>query len=218
MLEDVVPGEDFNPKTTCCFRMCCCFYYLFCCCIICERSKRVTKQTFVKRFEKWLNLEKSIQAKHLKVAKTMMRVYAHQSGAIKDLEKCRINPDLNSPFRDDLEFFIPQLCSFYLKGGIERPEDLFQVMIRAAQNDFFFSHRIWFFFHSAMFQEFSQQIYESSFQILHGLKMVCLEQKTERLYIANSTTIARAIFQLFMSDFYPSLHSDQQLQALLRHA
>jgi hypothetical protein len=68
----------------------------------------VTKQTFVKRFEKWLNIEnKSRSDKTLKVAKTMMRMYAHQPGAIKDLEKCRVNPDFNSDFRDDLEFFIP---------------------------------------------------------------------------------------------------------------
>ncbi len=82
-------------------------------------------------------------------------MYAHQPGAIKDLEKCRVNPDFNSVFRDDLEFFIPQLCSFYLKGNSERPQDLFNVIILASETNFFFSHRIWFFFHSAMFQEFS---------------------------------------------------------------
>ena len=68
MLKDIVPEEDFNVKTSkfnfnlsfflaCLFRTCCCFYYLFCCCICCEKSKAVTKQTFVKRFEKWLNLD-----------------------------------------------------------------------------------------------------------------------------------------------------------------
>ena len=85
----------------------------------------------------------------------MMRMYAHQAGAAKDLEKCRVNPDFNSPFRDDLEFFIPQLCSFYLKGNMEDLNDLFNVIIRSSQTNFFFSHRVWFFFHSAMFQEFS---------------------------------------------------------------
>ena len=78
-------------------------------------------------------------------------MYAHQTDAIKDLERCRINPDLNSVFRDDLEFFIPQMCSFYLKGNLENPADLFNVIILASQTDFFFAHRIWFFFHSAMF-------------------------------------------------------------------
>ena len=52
-----------------------------------------------------------------------MRMYAHQAGAIKDLYRCRINPDFQSLFRDDLEFFIPQLCSFYLKGNLATKED-----------------------------------------------------------------------------------------------
>jgi len=43
----------------------------------------------------------------LVVAKLIVRMYAHEPGAIKELEKCRINPNFNSLFRDDLEFFIP---------------------------------------------------------------------------------------------------------------
>jgi hypothetical protein len=89
----------------------------------------VTKQTFVKRFEKWLNITSKDKAN---VAKTMIRMYAHQPGAIKDLEKCRINPDFRSVFRDDLEFYIPQLCSFYLKGNFEDPKAIFNVMILAS--------------------------------------------------------------------------------------
>lgn len=52
----------------------------------------------------------------------MIRVYAHQAGAVQDLEQCRVNPDFTSVFRDDLEFFIPQICSFYLKGNSESPQ------------------------------------------------------------------------------------------------
>lgn len=122
------------------------------------------------------------------------------------MEKCRVNPDFNSVFRDDLEFFIPQLCSFYLKGNSERPQDLFNVIILASETNFFFSHRIWFFFHSAMFQEFSDEIYEMSEGILKALKTVCLENLKEKLYIANSEKISKMIIQLFMSDFYPSIH------------
>ena len=135
-------------------------------------------------------------------------MYAHHPGAIKDLERCRINPDFNSIFRDDLEFFIPQMCSFYLKGNLENPQDLFNVIILASQTNFFFSHRVWFFFHSAMFQEFSQNIYEMSANILKALKTCVLDNQDEKLYIANSKEITRLIIQLFMSDFYPSILSD----------
>ena len=42
------------------------------------------------------------------VTKSLMRLYAHQQDAVRTLEQhCRVNPDFSSPFRDDLEFFIP---------------------------------------------------------------------------------------------------------------
>lgn len=53
--------------------------------------------------------------------KILMKLYAHKPESIKELLACRINPDYNSPFRNDLEFFIPQLCCFYLKGDIDHP-------------------------------------------------------------------------------------------------
>ena len=165
VLDEIIPMEK-TAKTSCLFRTCCCFYYGFCCCLCCEKSKAVTKQTFVKRFEKWLNIDKIGRDKAANVSKAMIKIYAHQPGAIKDLEKCRINPDFRSKFRDDLEFYIPQLCSFYLKGTLENPVSLFNVIILASQTDFFFSHRVWFFFQSAMFQDFDMSVYEMSQNVL----------------------------------------------------
>jgi hypothetical protein len=59
-----------------------------------------------------------------------------------------------------------------------------------------------------MFKEFNQKIYQQSQQILKGLKAVCLDNVEEKMYIANSQSIASMIIELFMSDFYPGLHSD----------
>ena len=68
----------------------------------------MTKTAFVRKFGKWINLKYSSQSSdELVVAKLIVRMYAHEPGAIKELEKCRINPNFNSLFRDDLEFFIP---------------------------------------------------------------------------------------------------------------
>ncbi len=89
----------------------------------------------------------------------MIRLFAHQSDAIRQLEKCRVNPDFNSVFRDDLEFFIPQIGSFYLKGDYEEPNDLANLMVLASSTSFFFSHRVWFFFQSTMFQEEDEEVY-----------------------------------------------------------
>ncbi len=47
------------------------------------------------------------QMQTMSVIQHMMRLYAHEVEAIEELEKCRVNPDFTSVFRDDLEFFIP---------------------------------------------------------------------------------------------------------------
>jgi hypothetical protein len=62
-------------------------------------------------------------------------------------------------FRDDLEFFIPQIGSFYLKGDYEEPNDLANLMVLGSSTSFFFSHRVWFFFQSTMFQEEDEEVY-----------------------------------------------------------
>ncbi len=49
---------------------------------------------------------------HNDPAKALMKLYAHKKDALKDLEACRINPDLTSQFRTDMEFYIPEVCSF----------------------------------------------------------------------------------------------------------
>jgi len=57
-----------------------------------------------------------------------------------------------------------------------------------------------------------------SHSILKALKTVCLENQEEKLYIANSHSISKHIIQLFMSDFYPSIHSDTDLQHKYYHS
>ncbi len=125
----------------------------------------------------------------MSVVKHLMRLYAHQSEAVHQLELCRVNPDFNSVFRDDLEFFIPQLGSFYLKGAYEKPEDIANLIVFAASASFFFGHRVWFFVQSTMRGGDSDdqlEIYRRCRVILKALKSVCLENKKEKLYLANS--------------------------------
>mmetsp|Transcript_33658 Transcript_33658/g.51949 ORF Transcript_33658/g.51949 Transcript_33658/m.51949 type:complete len:91 (+) Transcript_33658:475-747(+) len=76
----------------------------------------------------------------------LIKLYAHRPEAIRELESCRINPDFNSNIRNDLEFYIPQICSLYLRGEMDDPNDLINLILRAAKESIFFSHRIWFFF------------------------------------------------------------------------
>ena len=71
--------------------------------------------------------------------------------------RVRLNPDFSdaiklNPTRSDLEYFIPQLCSFYLNpelDGIE-VDHIEELLLRACEVNFFFAHRVWFFFRSSI--------------------------------------------------------------------
>jgi len=124
----------------------------------------------------------------------MIRLYAHDPQAIKALEAVRVNPDFTSQFRSDLEFYIPQLCSFYVQGYFEQPSQLVNLIVMAASSSFYFSHRAWFFFQSLIIgqDEESKELYKKSTIALRGLKDACIKSK-ERLYLANSSYLTRYI-------------------------
>ena len=113
LLGDIVPAEETNS----CFgkfntsthtniilpldSIKCILFYSLCCCI-CYSNKgtpQSTKASFMHRFTKWIKLDKKDVNEDSKmgVVKALMRLYAHQSDAIKDLkELCRVNPDFTS--------------------------------------------------------------------------------------------------------------------------
>ena len=86
---------------------------------------------------------------------TLVQLYRHNPHANNLLVSVRLNPDFvagqNTP-RTDLEFFIPQLCSFYLNPELNRTEvdQIGDVLNYACEVDFFFAHRVWFFFRSSI--------------------------------------------------------------------
>lgn len=75
----------------------------------------------------------------------LIKLYSCDNDAVNELASCRLNPDLNSSVRKDLEFFIPQLLSFYLQGYYDNSQQLVNLILQASQTNFFFSHRIIFF-------------------------------------------------------------------------
>jgi hypothetical protein len=127
----------------------------------------------------------------------LIRLYAHDPHAVKQLERVRVNPDFTSRFRNDLEFFIPQLCCFYLKGdsGESQQEELVNLIVMASTSSFFYSHRIWFFYQSMLFPIEDPlslvQIHRSRI-VLKCLKDACMKSK-ERLYLTNSKDIVHLI-------------------------
>lgn len=87
------------------------------CCCFCIKKKAfaAAKPDFISRFTKWIPSTKPI-VKDKDPIPFLIKLYSCQPDAIEALATCRINPDLKAAVRKDLEFFIPQLCSFYLQG------------------------------------------------------------------------------------------------------
>lgn len=81
----------------------------------------------------------------------LIQLYSCKPKAIEELAQCRINPDLTSPVRKDLEFYIPQLISFFLQGYYPKMEELVDLIVQACKTDFYFSHRIFFQLKSVTF-------------------------------------------------------------------
>ena len=133
----------------------------------------------------------------------------------------RVNPDFTSQFRSDLEFYIPQLCSFYLRGDSEEPERLVSLLVLAGTSSFFFSHRMWFYFKSMILKsgveitddatlknakDVAKEQYKRTRVALNGIKEACCNENCqERLYLQNSQEIVALLTELKLLDRYPML-------------
>lgn len=150
----------------------------------------------------------------------LIRLYAHDKEAVKDLEKVRVNPDFTSRFRADLEFFVPQLCCFYLKGDSEAEQDIVNLITLASTSSFFYSHRIWFFFQAMLFPEddpTSKQQHTKSRVVLRSLKEGCIKSK-ERFYLTNSQDLVKLIQEFGKTENYPWLMHMIQSGAIRKSA
>jgi len=109
----------------------------------------------------------------------------------------RLNPDLDPTVvaRSDLEFFIPQLCSFYLGEGVtdEEAQKLLTVIQQASQINFFFAHRIYFFFNSSIHHIDEGPKQQRALEALMMLAEVALVNEEEQLYLANSKTYSNLV-------------------------
>ena len=118
-------------------------YYMFCCCFCAGGNTESPHKSVMRKFTKFLHFK----GNHNESLDNLMRLYARDPDAIQALESCRLNPDFTEAIRNDVEFYIPQLCSFYLSKECtdEEAENLCKFIIMACKTEFFFSHRVMFF-------------------------------------------------------------------------
>ena len=174
---------------------CCCFY-MFCCC--CCHSRIRTKDFYKKNWKNYLYKEGS-DASDLPFNKLTNLFANGDDEAIEALGDFRLNPNLVSEnkLRNDLEFYIPQLCTFLLFGDIKAIEEFFVFLCKVCNASFFFAHWVHWFL-SAMINAAE----EKKQDIINILKMVNTvfkspskkaKNKIENFYIANSDDFIKYI-------------------------
>lgn len=115
------------------------------CCKCCVKKEDLSKSYYINKWRTYL--EKEITSKSIEDPfKILTNLWAHKD-VIQDLEKIRLNPNLLEPsqIRNDLEFYIPQICTFLIFGLRDTVEEFLAFMCKACYASFFFAHRvIWF--------------------------------------------------------------------------
>ena len=209
---DPIPDEDEKTeweKKSCCGKCC---HYMFCCC--CCVKYENTKNFYKKGWRKYLKKEghdASDQSFQI-----LTNLFANADRAIESLENIRLNPNLVSEkkLRNDLEFYIPQLCTFLLFGEVKAIEEFFVFLCKVCNASFFFAHRVQWFL-SAMINS-SQEKRED---IISTLKMVNTlfksedkkkRNKLDKFYITNSEAYIKYIKNNDLYYLYDTNYLDEK--------
>ena len=208
--EDLDMNEE--PKKRCCLCNCC--FYLFCCC--CCHPDIKSNDFYKKKWKNYLYKEGQ-EASDLPFNK-LTRLFANaDEEAIEALYVFRLNPNLVSEnkLRNDLEFYIPQLCTFLLFGDIKAIEEFFVFLCKVCNASFFFAHRVHWFL-SAMINA-AQEKKEDIINILKMINTVFKspekksKNKLEKFYIANSDDFIKYIKDNNLYFFYDNKLIDEKI-------
>ena len=172
-------------QKSCCSKCC---HYLFCCC--CCTSYTKSKSSYRKGWRKFLVKEGNDSAD--RPFQILTKLFTNEENAIEGLENIRFNPNLVSEnkLRNDLEFYIPQLCTFLLFGEVKAIEEFFVFLCRVCNTSFFFAHRVHWFL-SAMINS-AQDKKDDVINNLKNMSTLFLSEdkkkrkKLEKFYISNS--------------------------------
>jgi len=208
LLEDYNPNEDLedneleieeeeeekeeNNDKSC---ICKCCFYLFCCC--CCHSTSKGKGFYKKGWRTYLVKEGNDTSDV--PFRILTNLFSNKDGSISALESIRLNPNLVSAnkLRNDLEFYIPQLCTFLLFGEMKAIEEFFVFLCKVCNASFFFAHRVHWFL-SAMINA-SQDKKEDIISILKMISTLFKsdsqkrKNKLNQFYIANSNPFMKYI-------------------------
>ena len=160
------------------------------CCSCCFKGKDKSGGSFRKGWKSYLKKEGN-ESSNMPF-QMLTRLYINKENAIDGLKNIRLNPNLVSEnkLRNDLEFYIPQLCTFLLYGELKGIQDFFVFLCKACDTSFFFAHRVHWFLAAMV-----NHAQEKKDDVINTLKMVNalfkseskkMKKKIEKFYITNS--------------------------------
>ena len=163
---------------------------------ICQSNKK-TKKFYMKGWRDYLEREGNEAID--KAFKILTKLFVNDDEAILGLESIRLNPNLvnENKLRNDLEFYIPQLCTFLLFGEMKDIEEFFVFLCKACNLSFFFAHRVHWFL-SAMIDA-SQEKKDSIIKIIKMINTLFRSENEEnknmlnKFYISNSESFINYI-------------------------
>ena len=191
--DEIEDKDESNDKSCCCkCCLCCC-----CCCCCCCNSHSKGRTSYQKGWRNYLVKEGNESSDES--FKIITNLFSNKDGSIAALESIRLNPNLVSAnkLRNDLEFYIPQLCTFLLFGEMKAIEEFFVFLCKVCNASFFFAHRVHWFL-SAMINAAQ----DKKDDIINILKMINTLFKSENkkrrtkisnFYIANSNPFIKYI-------------------------
>ena len=167
------------------------------CCLCCCKGKDKSGGSFRKGWKSYLKKEGNDSSNM--PFQMLTQLYINKENAIDGLKNIRLNPNLVSEnkLRNDLEFYIPQLCTFLLFGEMKAIEEFFVFLCKVCNASFFFAHRVHWFL-SAMINAAQ----DKKNDIIDILKMINTLFKSEnekrksrlnKFYIANSSPFIKFI-------------------------
>ena len=190
LTHDEIQDLDFDETDEFSQRNCCskCCFYMWCCC--CCHSTEKSKNSYRKGWQKYLVKEGNDSSDE--PFRILTNFFANAEGAIEGLESIRLNPNLVSAnkLRNDLEFYIPQLCTFLLFGEMKAIEEFFVFLCKVCNTSFFFAHRVHWFL-SAMINA-AQEKKEDIINILKMINTLFKSESTKRRTKINKFYIASA--------------------------
>ncbi len=206
--DEIEEVEEDDGKLCCCANL---FYYLFCCCCCescqccCCAKKKLSNNYYIKKWRKYLYSQRKTISKN-DAFTPLTKFFAKNQNAMDELKRVRLNPDLNKygKIRNDLEFYIPQLCTFILFGEPNDVNEFFAFLCKAANLNFFFAQRVHWFLSAMINVE-----QEKKKEIINILKMINTLFKSEEN--SNNKLIN---FYISMSDGYLNYINENNLNFL----